>query len=104
MMDHPDRYKGKVVEIIARAMKPKGFPPKSIMPGRMAMTCCADDTSFIGYLCDYEDAPSLKPGEWVKVRAKVTFRHVSVYRGRGPVLKAISVEPADPVPELVYFN
>ena len=104
MMDHPDRYKGKVVEIIARAMKPKGFPPKYIMPGRMAMTCCADDTSFIGYLCDYEDAPSLKPGEWVKVRAKVTFRHVSVYRGRGPVLKAISVEPADPVPELVYFN
>ena len=68
------------------------------------MTCCADDTTFIGYLCKSDEAADIKPGEWVTVRAKVGFQHVSIYRGTGPVLHAISIESAQPVPELVYFN
>ena len=85
-------------------MKPKGASPKVFMPGRMAMTCCADDTTFLGYVCKSDEAPGLKPGEWVTVRARVGFKHVSIYRGVGPVLQAISIEKAQPVPELVYFN
>jgi hypothetical protein len=104
MMDHPERYKGKVVEITARAMKPKGFPPEFFMPGRKAMTCCAEDTSFIGYICKSENPDSWKVGEWLKIRAKVLYKRVKAYRGEGPVLYAISMEPAQPVPELVYFN
>ena len=50
------------------------------------MTCCADDTTFLGYVCRSAYAPKLKAGQWVKVRAKVRFANVSVYRGEGPVL------------------
>lgn len=104
MMENPDRYKGKVVEFTAKVLKPKAFPSKVFLPGRMAMTCCADDTTFLGYVCRSAYAPKLKPGQWVKVRAKVRFANLSIYRGEGPVLEAENIEPAEPIEELVYFN
>ena len=104
MMENPDRYKGKVVEYTAKVLKPRTFPAKVFMAGRMAMTCCADDTSFLGYVCRSAYAPKLKPGQWVKIRAKIRFANVSVYRGEGPVLEAENIELAEPIEELVYFN
>ncbi len=104
VMDNPDRYKGKTVEFTARVVKPKGFPSKVFFPGRMAMTCCADDTTFLGYVCKSAYTPKLNPGQWVTVRAKVGFKRVSVYRGIGPVLEAEHIEAAEPIEELVYFN
>ena len=104
MMENPDRYKGKVVEFTAKVLKPKSFPSKVFLPGRMAMTCCADDTSFLGYVCRSSYAPKLKAGQWVTVRAKVRFANLSVYKGEGPVLEAEHIELAEPIEELVYFN
>lgn len=104
MMENPERYKGKVVEFTAKVIKPRAFPSKVFLPGRMAMTCCADDTTFLGYVCKSSYAPKLKPGDWVKVRAKVGFANISVYRGEGPVLEAEYIEKAQPIEELVYFN
>ena len=104
MMENPDRYKGKVVEFTAKVIKPRSFPSKVFLPGRMAMTCCADDTTFLGYVCRSPYASKLKPGDWIKVRAQVGFANVSVYRGEGPVLEAEHIETAQPIEELVYFN
>ena len=104
VMENPDRYKGKVIEFTAKVLKPKGFPSKVFLPGRMAMTCCADDTTFLGYICKSAYAPKLQAGEWVKVRAKVQYGHVSVYKGTGPILEAEHIEEAEPIEELVYFN
>ena len=39
MMERPDQYKGKVVEYTAKVLKPRTFPAKMFLPGRMAMTC-----------------------------------------------------------------
>ena len=50
-MDHPDRYVGKTLRFKARARRPRGMGSKFFIPGRTAMTCCADDTSFLGYIC-----------------------------------------------------
>lgn len=104
VMEHPKRYKGKTVEFTARVLKPKGFPSKVFMPGRMAMTCCADDTTFLGYVCKSPYAPKLKKGQWVKIRAKIGFARVSVYGGVGPVLEAEHIEDDEAIEELVYFN
>lgn len=103
-MEHEERYDGKVVEFVARVLKPKSFPSKMFLPGRMAMTCCADDTSFLGYVCKSAYAPKLKAGQWVKVRAKISYENLAMYRGRGVVLTAEYVEPAEEIKELVYFN
>lgn len=104
MMENPDRYRGKTVEFTAKVLKPRGFPSKVFLPGRMAMTCCADDTTFLGYVCRSAYAPELKAGQWVTVRAKVRYANLSVYQGEGPVLEAENIEPAEPIEELVYFN
>ena len=104
MMENPDRYRGKAVEFTAKVLKPRAFPSKVFLPGRMAMTCCADDTTFLGYVCRSAYAPKLKAGQWVDIRAKVRYANVSVYQGEGPVLEAENIEPADPIEELVYFN
>ena len=104
MMENPDRYKGKTVEFTAKVLKPRSFPSKVFLPGRMAMTCCADDTTFLGYVCRSSYAPKLKAGQWITVRAKVRYTNVSVYQGEGPVLEAENIEPAEPIEELVYFN
>ena len=104
MMENQERYDGKVVEYTARVMKPRSFPSKLFFPGRMAMTCCADDTTFLGYICKSSYAPKLKAGQWVKVRAKVGYEKLAMYRGVGPVLTAENIEPAEPIEEMVYFN
>lgn len=104
VMEHPDRYEGKVVEFSAKVLKPKSFPAGLFLPGRMAMTCCADDTSFLGYVCKSEKTSELKAGQWVKIRAKIRFAKMALYRGTGPVLEAEQIELTDAVNELVYFN
>ena len=43
MDDHPDKYVGKTVKFKARAMKSKNKEAPYFVPGRKAMTCCADD-------------------------------------------------------------
>ena len=69
-MDHPETYEGKTVKFKARVMKPRGMGSKFFVPGRTAMTCCADDTTFLGYVCKSAFAPKLNPGQWVEVTAK----------------------------------
>ena len=105
-MDHPENYEGKTVKFKARVMKPRGMGSKFFVPGRTAMTCCADDTTFLGYVCKSAYAPKLTPGEWVEVTAKVGIEKRNEYQGEeGIVLAAEHVEQCDPLEdEMVYFN
>lgn len=104
VMENQEKYRGKVVEYTARVLKPKNFPSRLFFPGRMAMTCCADDTTFLGYVCKSAYAPKLKAGQWVKIRAKIRYENLAIYHGSGPVLEAEHIEETEAVPELVYFN
>ena len=104
-MDHPDRYVGKTVHFKARALKPRGMGSKFFVPGRTAMTCCADDTTFLGYICKSAFAPKIAEGQWVDVTAKVAFEKRMEYQGEGIVLYAEHVEVCEPLAdEMVYFN
>lgn len=104
-MDHMERYVGKTIEFLAMVLKPEGFPKGYFVPGRMAMTCCADDMAFLGYACEYEGADKLKQKEWVRVKASVTKEYREEYQGEGPVLHAVSVEKAKaPKNEIISFN
>lgn len=104
-MDRPELYNGKTVELTVRVLKPRGLAAKEFIAGRKAMTCCADDITFIGYLCRSPYAPKLEPGQWVKVKAKIGYEYVQAYGRKGPVLKAEFVKATEaPAEELVYFN
>ena len=91
-LDNLDRYIGKTIQFTAMVLKPKEFPKGFFIPGRMAMTCCAEDMAFLGFACEYDKADTLTDKEWVKVTAKVAKEYFADYEGEGPVLKAISVE------------
>lgn len=104
-MDHPDTYVGKTVRFKGRVMKPRGMGSKFFVPGRIAMTCCADDTTFLGFVCKSAFAPKLKEKEWVEVTAKVAFERRMEYQGDGVVLYEENVTPCEPLEEeMVYFN
>lgn len=104
-MEHMERYAGKTVEFVAMVLRPESFPKGYFVPGRMAMTCCADDMAFLGYACEYAGAENLSQKEWVKVRAKVEKEYWEDYRGEGPVLHAVSVEKTKaPKNEVISFN
>ncbi len=90
-LDHAERYQGKTIRFTAMVMKPEGYPADHFVPGRLAMTCCAEDMAFLGYVCVYPQAGQLKEEEWVQVTARVELEHWEDYGGVGPVLHAVSV-------------
>lgn len=103
-MDHLERYIGKKLQFVAMVLKPENFPRNYFVPGRMAMTCCAEDMAFLGYACEFEGAGALKQKEWVRVTATVTKEYWEDYKGEGPVLHAVSVEKTKaPRDEVISF-
>jgi len=103
-MDNVENFKGKVVSFKAQVYHPKKAKPDVFVPGRFAMTCCADDVAFIGFPCKYEEATFLKDKDWIYVTAKVGSAP-SRDGGEAPVLYAEAIKPAEKAEEdIVYFN
>lgn len=104
-LDHLERYEGKTVQFTAMVLKPRDFPKGYFVPGRMAMTCCADDMAFLGFACAYDKADTLSDRQWVKVTAKVAKEYFADYQGEGPVLHALYVgQTKAPKEEIINFT
>lgn len=102
-MERRDRYDGKTVEFTAMVLKTPEFPKNYFVPGRMAMTCCEDDMTFLGFVTKAREAKSLETKQWVRVRAQIAYEFWKDYEGEGPVLYAESVLPAEPIKAFVQF-
>nr|WP_104438547.1 GTP-binding protein [Hungatella xylanolytica] len=102
-MERRDRYEGKTVEFTAMVLKTPDFPKNYFVPGRMAMTCCEDDMTFLGFITKSREAKDLETKQWVRVKARIAYEYWKDYEGEGPVLYAESVEPAKPVKGFVQF-
>ncbi|MCR5421484.1 MAG: GTPase [Lachnospiraceae bacterium] len=104
-LDNMDRYKGRTIEYTGMVLHPPQFPKGYFVPGRMAMTCCAEDIAFLGYACKYDKESELTNRQYIKVKAKVDIEYFEDYGKEGPVLKAISIEPcAKPKEEVISFT
>lgn len=104
-LEHTDRYIGKTLRFKARVMKDRRIGHGIFVPGRMAMACCEEDTSFIGFICKSDEAETLKNGQWIILTAKMAEEYARAYRAKGPVLYAECIEEAEPVPDdMVFFN
>ena len=95
-LDHVERYLGKRIRFKAMVMKPGGIPEGSFVPGRLVMTCCAQDIQVLGFACAYDKVAELKEQDWIEVTARIEKRFVEAYEGEGPFLIAESVEKTDP--------
>lgn len=102
--EEPKKYDKKTVRFLAQVAKLRKEKVGMFAPGRFVMTCCEADITFMGIPCRYDAAAELKSRSWVTVTAKVEVKFHSLYKGVGPILTAISVEPATaPVREVATF-
>ena len=93
-LDNMDRYNGKKVKFLGQVVKPDNMEKGYFVPGRSAMTCCADDIAFLGFICVTDEADKYNKGDWVTISATVKKEYWKDYNGEGPVLYADEVKPA----------
>ena len=104
-LDNPQRYEGKTVRFKGMVYKGKNFPEGYFVPGRFAMTCCADDTQFVGYVCKSKYADKLKNRQWITVTATCKYGFHEAYGREGIILSSKKIESAEkPEDDLVYFT
>lgn len=102
--DNTDNYVDKVVKFKGQVYCPPQYKGKAFVPGRFAMTCCAEDITFLGFKCISMETPKLKDREWVTVTAKIKKEFYQEFDGEGPVLYAQKIEKAQKAEEeVVYF-
>lgn len=106
--ENPKKYEGKKVSFLALVYNPDNLKKGIMVPGRFAMTCCVEDVTFIGFKTKYEKENEIPHKSWIKIKAEVHVEFAKEYKGKGPVLYPISIEPAPkpatPEDELVYFS
>ena len=104
-LENTKKYVGKKVSFLALVYNPDKLKKGVFVPGRFAMTCCVDDVTFIGFKCKYDDEDKIPHKSWIHITAEVRYEFAREYKGKGPVLYPISIEPAEkPEDELVYFS
>ena len=103
--DEPEKYAGKTVRFLAQVCQTNRAGKNSFVPGRFAMTCCVQDIQFVGFPCVYDGYKALEQRSWITLTAKVGYKFHNIYRGKGPVLTALSVEPGTkPADDVVTFS
>lgn len=104
-LDDPRKYEGKKVRFLALVYRPEKMKKGVFIPGRFAMTCCVEDITFVGFKCKYNKASEIGHKSWVTVTAEMKNEFAMEYKGKGPVLYAVDVQPAEkPEDELIYFS
>ncbi len=102
--DNTEKYVDKVVKFKGQVYCPPQYKGKAFVPGRFAMTCCAEDITFLGFKCVSMETPNMKDREWVTVTAKIKCEFYEEFDGDGPVLYAQKIEKAERAEEdVVYF-
>lgn len=104
IMERPEQYNGKIVNYKGKIARLRNAGENYVAVGRKVMTCCADDTQFLGHVCKYEDAELLIPGDWVQIEAEVCIEYRDEYRKNGPVMHIRKINHAVPPKEdMIYF-
>lgn len=100
LADNMPAYDGKNVEFLAQATTNDRLKDGQVVVGRQIMTCCADDITYSGLLCE-NGGYNINKGEWVYVKAKVSVKYCSLYGKKGPVLTNVMINPASEPEEIV---
>lgn len=105
MLENPETYEGKMFHVTGLIQKAPSIPKGFVVFGRMAMTCCADDVQYMGFLCKGDDWSAFSSKQYVSITARFEFKYMKEYGEPGPVFYAEEAEAAEkPAEELVYFN
>lgn len=93
-------YDGKNVVFLAQATKNDRLKSGEVVVGRQIMTCCADDITYSGLLCE-SGGENVNKGQWVRVEATISVKDCSLYGKTGPVLTNARITSASEPSEIV---
>ena len=99
--EEPKKYAGKTVKFKGQVARLRREKEGMFAPGRFVMTCCEADITFMGLPCRFAGASGLAARSWVWVTATVEVKYHSLYKGVGPILTAVNVQPAEPAEQSV---
>ena len=94
--EEPKKYAGKTVKFKGQVARLRREKEGMFAPGRFVMTCCEADITFMGLPCKFAAASGLAARSWVWVTATVEVKFHTLYKGVGPILTAVNVQPAEP--------
>lgn len=95
LCENMEDYNGKQICFKGVVARDDEMDKNTMVVGRHVMTCCVDDIQYSALVCCYPDSDEYKNYDWVMVTAKISLEKHKIYSNkRGPVLKAVSVEPA----------
>ncbi len=105
-IDKPQNYDGKTIRFKALVARSPRFPRGSFVGGRFAMACCAEDIQYVGFMCKWKKADSVKNKGWYMITAEVKAERDKMFNGElGPMLYVTDVKSAEkPQEETVYFS
>ena len=104
-MDKPEKYSGKTIRFKALTARSPKLPKGSFVGGRFAMQCCAEDIQYVGFMCRWKQADTVKNKGWYYVTAEVKLEKDKLFGDQtGPMFYVKDVKPAEkPEEETVYF-
>ena len=104
MTEELPKYDGKTVKFKAIVAKNEDMPKGSFVAARHVMTCCADDITYSGLVCDWKSAETLSQRDWIILTAKIELKKHKMYGKKGPVLTVLEVvRTSAPEQELATF-
>lgn len=90
--DHRDRYEGKQIILNASVKKTPHLNSGEFALGRIAITCCEADMSFLGYLAHYDKIALFPQYASVHARAMIHYRFIRSYNAVMPYLEILSMD------------
>jgi hypothetical protein len=103
-IDHPGRYENKIIRLTGMVIKPREVSGDCFVVGWPAMTCCADDITFLGFITYGESASTPAIQQWIQMTAAVSIEERTEYGGVGPVFYARDIRKIQtPQETLVRF-
>ncbi len=91
-LERYELYEGKKVHFKAQAFKMKDGGDLEFIAGRLIMTCCEADMSFLGIICGYPKAYELVDKEWIEITGLIRNIYDEEMKRKIPVCRVLELE------------
>lgn len=104
VMDHPQRYEGKLIRTRAIMCHVPNYPGTSVL-GRFAKVCCENDITFLGLVAQGDGLGTYANRDYLDVTAKIRLgQHPAYGEEGGPIMEVLSHSPCEkPEEDLISF-
>ncbi len=101
--DNQSRYEGRKITLSASVKKSPVLPRGDFALGKIAITCCEADMSFLGYVAHYHDLDSVEQFARVKAEAVIRYRFMENYHAVVPYLEVTHMSAVTHCDDAIHY-